>query len=127
MAGPWLAVRLRWVIVPTYLALASIAIIGVGSRLGLEIFPKVDAGRFQLRIKAPTGTRIEETEKVAIAALGVIGEEVGPRRIDISLGYVGADPVELPDQRHLPVDGRTGGSAAPGRAQTESSDRRSRA
>ena len=91
-----LAVRVRWVVVPAYLAIASIAIVGVGSKLGLEIFPKVDAGRFQLRIKAPTGTRIEETEKVAIEALGVIGEEVGRDRIEISVGYVGVIPSSYP-------------------------------
>ena len=59
-------VRWRWVVVPAYLVL------GPGDRwrrprLGLEIFPEVDAGRFQLRMRAPTGTRIEETEKLAIA------------------------------------------------------------
>jgi multidrug efflux pump subunit AcrB len=89
-------VRLRWVVVPGYLvgAVAVVAVVGTG--LGLEVFPRVDAGRFQLRIKAPTGTRIEETEKVAIAALGVIGEEVGRERIDISVGYVGVIPSSYP-------------------------------
>jgi RND family efflux transporter MFP subunit len=89
-------VRARWVLVPAYLAAAALVIAGVGSRLGLEIFPKVDAGRFQLRIKAPAGTRIEETEKVAIAALEEIGREVGPELIDISVGYVGNIPSSYP-------------------------------
>ncbi|WP_435010721.1 efflux RND transporter permease subunit [Tundrisphaera lichenicola] len=91
-----LVVRWRWGIVPIYLAAAGFVIFGVGSRLGLEIFPKVDAGRFQLRIKAPAGTRIEETEKIAIAALGAIGEEVGRDRIAISVGYVGLIPSSYP-------------------------------
>ena len=38
-----------------YLALAAVVIVGVGRGLGLEIFPKVDAGRFQLRMRARPG------------------------------------------------------------------------
>ncbi len=94
--GTTAVVRLRWAAVPAYLAASALVVNGVGSRLGLEVFPKVDAGRFQLRIKAPTGTRIEETEKVAIAALDAIGEEVGRDRIDITLGYVGVIPSSYP-------------------------------
>jgi multidrug efflux pump subunit AcrB len=89
-------IRWRWAVVPAYLAASALVIAGVGPTLGLEIFPKVDAGRFQLRIKAPTGTRIEETEKVAIAALEAIGEEVGRDRLDISVGYVGVIPSSYP-------------------------------
>ena len=37
----------------------------VGGRLGTEIFPTVDAGQFQLRLRAPVGTRIERTEQIA--------------------------------------------------------------
>src|SRR5262249_35289168 len=57
-------VRWRWLVVPAYLALTLGAIFVVGRSLGLEIFPRVDAGRFQLRMRAPTGTRYEETEKL---------------------------------------------------------------
>ena len=31
-------------------------------RLGTEIFPEAEAGQFQLRLRAATGTRIERTE-----------------------------------------------------------------
>ncbi len=48
-----LVVRWRWVVLPAYIALAAIVVIGVGRMLGLEIFPKVDAGRFQLRMRPP--------------------------------------------------------------------------
>ncbi len=89
-------VCLRWLVVPAYLAVTALVVVGVGPRLGLEIFPKVDAGRFQLRIKAPSGTRIEETEKVALAALAAIGREVGKENIAISVGYVGNIPSSYP-------------------------------
>jgi multidrug efflux pump subunit AcrB len=89
-------VRLRWVIVPAYLACALAVIVFVGRSLGLEIFPKVDAGRFQLRMRAPDGTRYEETEKLAIAALETINQAVGRDNVAISIGYVGLIPSSYP-------------------------------
>ena len=43
-----------------------------------EIFPDVDAGQFQLRLRAPTGTRIERTELIALRALDVIKQRGRP-------------------------------------------------
>jgi multidrug efflux pump subunit AcrB len=85
------AVTSRWLLVPIYVA-AAIAIVVLGSRLiGTEIFPQVDAGQFQFRLKAPTGTRIEQTEAMTQEALRFIDEEVRAAggEVDISLGYVG--------------------------------------
>ena len=96
--GRWLAtvVRFRILVVPIYFALAGLVIYGVGSRLGLEIFPRVDAGRFQLRIKAPAGTRIEKTEQIAKAALADLTIEAGEKAVEISVGYVGVVPSTYP-------------------------------
>ena len=69
---------LRWVTVPAYLAAAGLVVWLVGGQVGREIFPTVDAGQFQLRMKAPTGTRIEVTEQMAVEALNAIKETVGP-------------------------------------------------
>ncbi|WP_435021483.1 efflux RND transporter permease subunit [Tundrisphaera sp. TA3] len=90
------AVRLRWLVVPAYIAVTVLIAYGVGSRLGLEIFPRVDAGRFQLRIKAPAGTRIEKTEQIARAALDAVKADVGEDAIEISVGYVGLIPSSYP-------------------------------
>jgi multidrug efflux pump subunit AcrB len=89
-------VALRWVVVPGYLVAAVLIASGVGSQLGLEIFPRVDAGRFQLRVKAPTGTRIEKTEQIAQAALDAVEQEVGDGATEISVGYVGVIPSSYP-------------------------------
>ncbi len=89
-------VQWRWLVVPAYLVLAGVVVVSVGRGLGLEIFPKVDAGRFQLRMRAPTGTRIEETEKLALAALEKIKGEVGADDLEISIGYVGLIPSSYP-------------------------------
>jgi len=91
-----LVVRWRWVVLPAYLALAAVVVIGVGRSLGQEIFPKVDSGRFQLRMRAPTGTRIEETEKLALDVLKTIRSDVGADDVEISIGYIGLIPSSYP-------------------------------
>lgn len=87
LLGPIL--RLRGVIIPAYLVVSVLIIVGLGSRLGQDIFPAVDAGQFRLRFRAPDGTHIGRTEEIAQQVLGVIGDEVGAENIDITLGYVG--------------------------------------
>jgi multidrug efflux pump subunit AcrB len=89
-------VRWRWAVVPLYLVLATLVVVLVGHNLGLEIFPKVDAGRFQLRMRAPTGTRIEETEKLALEVLRTVRGEVGQDEMEISIGYIGLIPSSYP-------------------------------
>src|SRR5262249_58458354 len=63
---------------------------------GTEMLPQVDAGQFQFRLRAPTGTRIEQTEEITRAALEFIKKEVGPENVDITLGYVGVVPSSYP-------------------------------
>jgi multidrug efflux pump subunit AcrB len=89
-------VRWRWAVLPIYLIAAAAVIVVVGRDLGLEIFPRVDAGRFQLRMRAPDGTRYEETELLAKAALDAITEETGPDGVEVSIGYVGNIPSSYP-------------------------------
>ena len=85
-----------------------------GRALGLEIFPTVDAGQFRLRMRAPTGTGSSRPSSSPSKALETIRDAVGRDNVEISIGYLGHDPLELPDQRHLPVDRRAGGGDAVG-------------
>jgi multidrug efflux pump subunit AcrB len=92
-------VRLRWLVLAAYLGLAGVLVAWwlVGHPgVGTEIFPTVDAGQFQLRLRAATGTRIERTEELSREALEVIKEIAGPENIDISLGYIGTVPSSYP-------------------------------
>jgi multidrug efflux pump subunit AcrB len=81
----------RWVLVPVFLVAAAAGLYLAGRQLGTGIFPPVDTGQFQFRLKAPTGTRIEQTEAITQEALRFIGDEVRAMggEVDISLGYVG--------------------------------------
>ena len=88
--------RGRWVVVPAYLAVAGLIIIVIGGSLGRAIFPTVDAGLFALRMRAPAGTRIEETEKLANKTLDIIRREVGPQNVGMTLGFVGVQNAQYP-------------------------------
>ncbi len=85
-------IRIRYAAVPLYFLLAAGLILVVYLQLGHQIFPRNDAGQFQLRLRAPTGTRFEVTEKLALKALGLIEQEEGRNNIDISIGYAGTQP-----------------------------------
>ena len=83
------AVQGRAWLAPAYLLLAAVLIWLVGGQVGREIFPTVDTGQFQLRLRAATGTRIEITEQLAVQALEAIKQKAGPDNVSISLGYIG--------------------------------------
>jgi len=89
-------VKLRWGIAIIYLVAAGGVIYFVGRGLGREIFPVIDEGQFELRLRAPAGTRIEATEQVADKALQIIGREVGQDNVAISVGYVGVQNSAYP-------------------------------
>jgi multidrug efflux pump subunit AcrB len=81
--------RLRWYLVTAYAVAAGLLIWLVGGSLGTDIFPRVDSGQFQLRLRAADGTRLEITEEIAKQALEVIKREAGPDQVATSVGYVG--------------------------------------
>lgn len=72
-----------------YFAAAAAIILLLGPQLGREIFPVVPENQFQVRLRAPAGTRIEVTEQKTLKALDDIRKEAGPGNVDLSIGYVG--------------------------------------
>jgi multidrug efflux pump subunit AcrB len=87
---------LRWPLVAGYVLAAALVIAAVGPRLGEEIFPKVDTGQLRLRLRAPTGTRIERTEQILLQTLDLIKGTVGPDNVAGSLAFVGVQPSSYP-------------------------------
>ena len=90
----WTVAHLRLVVL-TYLCATGAVVIGVGERLGRELFPRVDAGQFQLRVRPPQGTSYELTRIVAQKTLDVIAEEACPENVEVTMGYVGATPPQF--------------------------------
>jgi len=60
-----------------------------GSRLATEIFPSVDAGQLQIRLRAPAGTQIDGTEARALRVIDLVESIVGDGGIATTLGFVG--------------------------------------
>lgn len=60
--------------------------------IGQDVFPKVNSSQFQMRLKAPDGTRLERTEEKAKVALAELEKMVGKEHLAISSVYVGQHP-----------------------------------
>ena len=86
----------RHILVPAYLVGVIFAISILLPFIGTEIFPQIDAGQLQLRLRAPTATRLETTEQIALRTLAIIGEETGPDKVSISMGLVGVHAPNYP-------------------------------
>jgi multidrug efflux pump subunit AcrB len=67
-------------------ALASLALF---PWVGQDFFPSVDAGQFRLHVRAPAGTRIEDTERVFGEVENVIRETVEKSDLDMILDNIG--------------------------------------
>jgi multidrug efflux pump subunit AcrB len=60
--------------------------------IGRDVLPKVNSGTFQVRLRAPDGTRLERTEIIAVKAQHILGEIVGKNHIAITSTFVGSHP-----------------------------------
>lgn len=65
------------------------------SFIGTEIFPKVDAGQVQVRLRLPVGTRMERTE-TATQKLLAVADSITNGNIEISSAFVGTQPSSYP-------------------------------
>jgi multidrug efflux pump subunit AcrB len=89
-------VAVRWLVVIVYLVVCVGLIWILGRKLGVEIFPKVDAGQIAIRLRAPTGTKLDNTEAIAKRVLDLVGKEVGPNNVAITIGLVGVHAPNYP-------------------------------
>ena len=86
----------RWPVAIVYLV-ASLGLLYVLlPRLGTEIFPDTDPTLIRIRLRAAPGTRVEETERVVMRALDIIGKNAGPENISITSDFVGIQPPSYP-------------------------------
>jgi multidrug efflux pump subunit AcrB len=90
----------RWLVIVLYLGVPA-ALVGwwwIGHPgLGTEIFPKVDSGQFQLRVRAPDGSALEDTEALTKDVLEEIARQAGgPEKVDITVTLVGTASYNYP-------------------------------
>jgi multidrug efflux pump subunit AcrB len=88
--------RLRWALVACYLAVTGVIIYILFPRIGTEIFPNVETRQIQLRLRAPTGTRLERTELIALKAMDAIKNVVGPTNVEITTSFIGVPTPNYP-------------------------------
>jgi multidrug efflux pump subunit AcrB len=88
--------KLRWPLAAGYLIGCFGLVWLLLPRIGTEIFPTVDAGQFQIRLQAPTGTRIERTERVTLEAMDLIHDTMGAENVGITTSFIGVQPASYP-------------------------------
>ncbi|QEM14236.1 efflux RND transporter permease subunit [Mucilaginibacter rubeus] len=95
----WMMSRSR-ASVALYVAISFIIVGFSVSIIGKDILPKLNSGQFQVRIRAPQGTRLEQTEKTMLEAQQVLYQTVGKNNVDIISAFAGQHPSSFPT---LPV------------------------
>ena len=90
------AVRFRWPVIAAYLVVCGVTLFWASGRIGIEIFPTVDAGEFRLRFRAADGTHIDKTEQIALDILELVKQKVGEKNVALTLGYIGTVPASFP-------------------------------
>jgi multidrug efflux pump subunit AcrB len=86
----------RGVVVALYLVVSVAILATAGLTLGREIFPPSGVKAFQLRFRAPAGTKFETTERLGREVLDTIRDQAGADHVDVTLGYVGVQPSSYP-------------------------------
>jgi multidrug efflux pump subunit AcrB len=88
--------RFRWPLAVVYLATSFGLLYVLAPRLGTEIFPDVNSSLYRIRMRAPVGTRIEETERILLRALDIIRRDAGPGNVAITSDFMGLQPSSYP-------------------------------
>ena len=79
-------------VVIAYVVLVSGAAVLLLNNIGRDVLPRTNSGQFQLRLRAPEGTRIERTEGYMLKALANLDELVGKKNISVTSAFIGQHP-----------------------------------
>jgi multidrug efflux pump subunit AcrB len=79
----------RGAVLVVYVALVLLVGGFAGTRLATEIFPSIDSGQMQIRLRAPAGTQIDRTEAIALRVIDLVKSIVGDDGVATTLGFVG--------------------------------------
>ncbi|HEX5443838.1 MAG TPA: efflux RND transporter permease subunit, partial [Pirellulales bacterium] len=63
-----------------------------GPRLRRDFFPEVDAGSFEMFVRAPTGTRIEKTQEMIASVENFIHETIPEHDLELYISELGVTP-----------------------------------
>ncbi len=60
--------------------------------IGRDVLPRINGSQFQVRLRAPDGTRLERTEEKTIKAIHILEDLVGKENIGVTSAFVGQHP-----------------------------------
>ena len=84
-------------LIASFLILLSIgAVVFIFALIGTELFPKTDTGQSQVRLRLPTGTRMERTEDATRKLLDEVNRIAGRENVLITSAFVGTQPSSFP-------------------------------
>ena len=84
----WAVLHRRGVLTVTLVVIVGTAL--MVPRLGQDFFPQVDAGQFQLHVRAPTGTRVEQTEVLVSQVETEIRATIPSNEVALVLSTIGS-------------------------------------
>ncbi len=89
--GEWLvwALQNTRIFIPGFLVFVLLSILVLWPWLGADFFPNVDAGQIKLHIRAPTGTRVEETARLVAEIDRVIRKEIPANELEHIVDNIG--------------------------------------
>ena len=65
---------------------------GLFPLLGVAYFPRTDPGQFVINLKAPTGTRLEQTEQLVKKVEAIVRSEVSTQDLGVVVANIGVTP-----------------------------------
>jgi multidrug efflux pump subunit AcrB len=86
------AIKYRMTVIGGSFALLLVAVAGLGPILNREFFPEVDAGAFEMTVRAPTGTRIERTEEQLEKVEQYIRDTIPEHDLEMIVAQIGVAP-----------------------------------
>lgn len=85
----------RKLVVSIYVVTAIGVAVFLLTTIGRDVLPKVNGGQFQVRLRAPDGTRLERTEMDVVKTLHVLEKLVGKKSIAVTSAFVGQHPSQF--------------------------------
>ncbi|MBT1705523.1 efflux RND transporter permease subunit [Chryseosolibacter indicus] len=81
----------RMIAIGYLIGITALAVLLINT-IGRDVLPRVNSSQFQLRLRAPDGTRIERTEEKVVTTLRELEKMVGKDHVAITSVYVGQHP-----------------------------------